>query len=153
MSDYLAGKAVRKITKGIAVERAAALIPQTDTESIFTVVGGKVLLLHIIGEVTVGIGNVANDTRLLFNPDDAAAGNLCADLDIDDDAAGTIYTITGTPANAMQDSVNVPVAQAAEIILKPGAIQLITDANSVVGQVAWTVIYVPIDDGAYVEVA
>lgn len=153
MSEFLAGKAVRKIVEGISVERAAALPPQTATENLFTVAGGRVLLKQIIGEVTTAIGNVANNTNLSFNPTDAAAGNMCAVVDIDNDALGTVYTITGTVATAMQKSTNVLVGQAAPHILKPGTIDLICAANSVTGAIKWTVIYVPIDDGAYIEVA
>jgi hypothetical protein len=153
MSQFLEGKSVRKVVEGIAVERATALPPQTATENLFTVAGGRVLLKQIIGEVTTAIGNVANNTNLSFNPTDGAAGNMCAVLDIDNDAVGTVYGITGTVATAMQDSVNVLLAQATPHILKPGTIDLICAANSVTGAIKWTVIYVPIDDGAYIEVA
>jgi hypothetical protein len=153
MSNYLEGRAVTKVAEGLIVERATALPPQTDTESLFAVVGGRVILKAIIGEVTTAIGNVANDTRLSFDPDDAAAGNMCANLDIDDDAAGTIYAITGTVANAMVASTDVVLRQATEHILKAGTIDLICAGSSVTGAIKWTVLYVPIDDGAYVEVA
>ena len=153
MSEFLAGKSVRKVVEGIAVERPTALPPQTTTESLFTVVGGRVLLKQITGEVTTAIGNVANNTRLSFNPDDAAVGNMCANEDIDNDAIGTVYGITGTVATALQKSTNVLVAQAAAHILKPGTIDLICAGNSVTGAIKWTIIYVPIDDGAFVEVA
>ena len=151
MSDYLEGKAVRKVVEGIVVERAAALPPQADTEDIFTVVGGRVLLKQIVGEVTDAIGNVANATNLEFDPDDAAAGDMCDTVDIDDDAAGTIYGITGTPAGNMVKSTDVLVAQAAAQILKPGVIQLTCVGASVDGAIKWSVLYVPIDDGAYIE--
>ena len=153
MSDFLAGKSVRKIVEGIEVNRASALPPQTDTANLFRVVGGRVLLKQILGEVTTAIGNVANNTRLSFNPDDAAAGNICANADIDNDAIGTVYGITGTVATALQKSTNVLVGQAAAHILKPGTIDLICAGNSGTGAIKWTVIYVPIDDGAYIEVA
>jgi hypothetical protein len=153
MSEFLAGKSVRKIVEGIEVERAAALPPQTATENLFTVAGGRVLLKQILGEVTTEIGNVANNTNLSFNPTDAAAGNMCAVADIDSDAVGTVYGITGTVATALQKSTNVLLGQVTPHILKPGTIDLICAASSVTGAIKWTVIYVPIDDGAYIEVA
>jgi len=153
MGDFLEGKSVRKIVEGIAVERAAALPPQTATGTLFNVAGGRVLLKQILGRVTTAIGNVANNTNLSHNPADGAAGNLCAVADIDNDAVGTVYGITGTVATALQKSVNVILAQATGQILKEGTIDLICAANSGTGAIKWTVIYVPIDDGAYIEVA
>ena len=153
MSDFLEGKAVRKVVEGIAVERAAALPPQGAREDIFTIAGGRVLLKQIIGEVTAAIGNVANATKLEFNPDDAARGDMCDTLDIDNDAVGTLYGITGTPAGDMVEATNVLLAQAAAQILKPGVIELNCAGSSVSGAIKWTVLYVPIDDGAYVETA
>jgi hypothetical protein len=153
MSQFLEGKSVRKVVEGIAVERPAALPPQTATANLFRVVGGRVLLKQIIGQVTTAIGNVANNTNLSFNPTDAAAGNMCAVADIDNDAIGTVYGITGTVATALQKSTNVLLGQVTSHILKPGTIDLICAANSGTGAIRWTVIYVPIDDGAYIEVA
>ena len=153
MANFYESKAARTVSLGLAVERAAALPPQTTLANLFTVVGGRVLLKQIIGEVTVEIGAVANNTNLEFNPDDAARGDLCAVLNITGDAVGTVYGITGTAANAMLDGTVTIAKQATELILKPGVIELHCAGASVTGAIKWTVIYVPIDDGAYVEVA
>ena len=153
MSDFLAGKAVRKIVKGIVVNRDTALPPQTGNEDIFTIVGGRVLLVQMLGEVTTEIGAVATNLRIRHDPTDGAVGNICADARIDTDAVGTIYGITGTVATALQKSTDALVAQAAETILKAGTINIITDDSTGTGSIKWTMLYVPIDDGAYVEVA
>ena len=153
MGNFYESKAARTVAMGLAVERAAALPPQTATEDLFRIEGGRVLLKQIVGEVTIEIGNVPNATNLEVNPDDAVAGDLCDTLDIDSDAVGTLYGITGTPANDMFDSTTVLAAQATPVILKEGAIELTCAGSSVTGAIKWTVIYVPIDKGAYVEVA
>lgn len=151
MGVFYESKAARTVAMGLAVERAAALPPQTDLDDLFNVVGGRVLLKQIVGEVTTEIGNVANNTNLEFNPDDAVVGDLCAVLDIDSDAVGTLYGITGTAANAMLDGTVIVAKQATELILKPGVIELHCAGSSLTGAIKWTVVYVPIDDGAYVE--
>lgn len=152
MSDYLEGKAVRKLHKGIAVSRATATLPQTATGTLFNVVGGRVMITEIIGEVTTAIQNQANNTRLVATPTGGAASNLCANLDIANDAIGTMYSITGTVGTAMQDDLGVAVGQTTPLIVKAGAIGLVCAASNT-GSVAWTICYVPIDDGAYVEAA
>jgi hypothetical protein len=153
MANFYESKAARTVAAGLVVERATALPPQTDLANLFTVVGGRVLLKEIIGEVTTQIGAVANNTNLEFNPDDAARGDLCAVLNITGDAVGTLYGITGTAATAMQEATVSLAKQATELILKPGVIELHCAGSSVTGSIKWTVVYVPIDDGAYIEAA
>lgn len=153
MSDFLAGKAVRKVVKGIVVNRDTDVPPQTANEDIFTIVGGRVLLVQILGEVTTVIGAGASNLRIRHNPTIGAVGNICADVAIANDAEGVIYGITGTVATAMQKSTDALVAQADELILQTGTINIIASGSTGTGSIKWSVLYVPIDDGAYVEVA
>ncbi len=141
---------------GIRVNRATAALPQTAAASLFTVSGGRVAITAILGEVTTVIQTQADNTKLTFDPDDAGATqDLCAVLDITADAVGTVYSITGTPATAMQDALNfLPPNKglANPVILKPGAIKLDCGASNT-GSVKWTIYYVPLDDGASVVAA
>src|SRR6185312_4831208 len=98
-ASFLAG------THGILVNRATASLPATTTASLFTISTGRILLTSIVGEVTTVIQTQADNTKLQFDPTDAGATqDLCAVLDITADAVGTMYSITGTPGTAMQDS-------------------------------------------------
>ncbi len=155
MSEYLAGKSVRKITEGILVNRAAALPPQTATEAIFTIVGGRVLIKAIFGLVTTQIGNVPTNTHLNHDPTVGAAAvlTLAAGTDIDNLAVGVQLVVTGDVTDALATSANVINAPEASFLLKAGTITVTTAANTVTGAISWHVIYVPIDDGAYIEVA
>lgn len=157
LQDALAaGEVAREMRLGKLVSRATANLPQTTTANLFTITTGRILLMGIFGEVTTVIQTQANNTKLVFDPDAAGASqDLCANLDITADAVGTIYSITGTPATAMQDALNfVPSSKmlAQPILLKPGAIAL-TCAASNTGQVKWDVFYIPVDDGATVAAA
>ena len=51
MSEYLAGKSLRKLLKGKKVERATATLPQTTAAPIFNILGGRVAMIGILGEV------------------------------------------------------------------------------------------------------
>lgn len=141
---------------GQKVERATAALPQSTAAALFTVSTGRILLTSVIGEVTTVIETQADATKLTFDPTDAGATqDLCATLDITADAVGTMYSITGTPATALQDSLNfVPSSKmmAQPIILKPGSI-LLDCAASNTGSVKWTLAYWPIDTGAAVAAA
>lgn len=142
--------------RGMKTERATAALPQTATSTLFTITGGRILLTEIIGEVTTVIQTQADNTKLTFDPTDAGATqDLCAVLDITGDAVGTMYSITGTPATAMQDSLNfLPPSKTLTkaIILKPGAI-LLDCAASNTGAVKWSACWVPIDGNARLAAA
>src|SRR5688572_28180428 len=92
---------------GRVVERATAALPPTTASALFTVSTVRVSVTSNVGEVTTVIQTRANNTMIEFSPTDAGATqDLCAVLDIAADAVGTMYSITGTPATAMQDELN-----------------------------------------------
>lgn len=156
MSTLIQGDQLRALLCGVKVQRATAALPQTAAGALFTVTGGKVLVTSLIGEVTTVIQTQADNTKLTFDPTDAGATqDLCAVLDVTADAVGTLYSVTGTPATAMQDALNfLPPNKglAQPIVLKPGSI-LLDCAASNTGSVKWDLCYVPLDNGASVAAA
>ena len=147
-----AGKETREGVK-IATQTAQAL-PQSTAEAIFNV-KNRVKILSIVGEVTTDIQNQANNTKLIASP--SAAGlsdvDLCSTVDIANDSDETIYTITGTLANALQKNANgVIQAQADPVIVPEGSIDLSCSASNT-GEVKWYVEYVPVDFGGRVFAA
>lgn len=156
MSTLISGDQLRSLLVGVRVARATAALPQTTTSTLFTISTGQVLLTSIFGEVTTVIQTQANNTKLTFDPTATGASqDMCAVLDITADAVGTIYSITGTAATALQDSLNwVPSNKmlAQPILLKPGAI-LLDCAASNTGSVKWTASYIPYEPGASMAAA
>ena len=144
---------LRSIIMGSKVERATADLPQTTAAAIFNVIGGRVCITEILGEVTTAIQNQANNTKLTANPTTGTSVDMCAVLSIANDEVGTLYGITGTVADAMT-GVNAGLVpeQAKGIIINTGTIDLDCAASNT-GKVKWTVLYYPIDDGAYVTAA
>ena len=156
MSNYLEGKAVLKVVEGLKVVRPAAAVPAgATTGNLFTVVGGRVIVKQIVGTISVQMGAGANVVSLNYDPDDGAAGDLtlAAGPDLAAAAAGTMLVPTGAVGAALATSVNVINEQAAGFVLKPGVITMTCSAGPADGRITWSVIYVPIDDGAYIEVA
>lgn len=132
------------------VTKAAANLPQTTQSALFTITGGRIRILGIYGEVTTVIETKANNTKLISNPTVGADVDLCATNDITADAVGTIYTITGTFANAMVATTSGAVPdQAAKVVVAAGTIDLSCDASST-GQTKWVLQYEAIDPGVTV---
>ena len=130
--------------------RGAANLPQTAQVPYFQVAGGRILLHGIIGLVTTGIQDAANNARLIMNPAAAADVDLCADLNIKNDAIGTMYSITGTLGDAMVESTSgVAPMQAKPTIVPVGTIDFKCDASKT-GQTSWVVLWEAIDAGAVV---
>jgi hypothetical protein len=146
---------------GQRVDRAAALLPQTATQTIFTVSGGRVVLTGVLGEVTVILGATATSLNLVHTPTVGTVGDLCAAMVCTSDAVGTLYSITGVPADLMSaekiGGVVAPVDYNTGWMLRPlvlpvGNLGLKASANDT-GQVKWSVVWVPFDDGARVVAA
>jgi hypothetical protein len=150
---YVAGQT--RLDGVIHVYRATDTLPQTTTEDIFTV-HGRIKLLNIIGTVTTIIQTQTNNVKLISDPDSTTAGvatDLCAQADITGDAVDSILYITGTLANALQESaVGAQLYQATPLIIPKGKIQLYADASST-GSIKWNLEYIPLEPGAWVTPA
>jgi len=134
------------------VERASAALPQTAQTPYFTV-SGRVLITRIVGEVTSDLGAVATNLKLIANPTVGADVDLCTAVGVASDAAGTLYTITGTLADAMIATTSGAVqAQPDAVLVADGSIDLDADANDT-GETKWAVHYIPLDNGASVSAA
>ena len=132
------------------VERAAANLPQSAQEPIFTISGGRVMLLVLIPEITTAIQNQANTTSVYVNPSSGpdtlvwSLGNiqgLAADRFFGYDQGGSAAIATSV--------VPFPLNQT---MVPEGTIDLSCPASNT-GQIKWTLVYKPIDAGATVVAA
>ncbi len=154
MTVMLDASSIRAVTHGTLVERATAALPQTTDDALFTITGGRIRVVSLIGEVTTVIQTQANATKLKFNPTATGADqDLCATLDITADAVGTLYGITGTVTDAMVDDLLIVNGDlASPLVLSEGDIELDCAASNT-GSVAWTLVYTAIDSDATVAAA
>ena len=135
------------------VNRTTSNTPQSTQTPYFTVAGGEVLILGIYGEVTTILEAGANSIKLVANPTTGADVDMCVALDTDTDAAGTMYNITGTPADAMVATTSgAMTSQASGIVVAAGTIDLDATASKT-GLTKWMLHYVPIDSGATITAA
>jgi len=151
-------------TVGTKVPRVAdADCPQNAWREIFTVSNGSVLMTMLVGKRTIVQAGGASNLDLQSNPTAVGAVSaLCAPTVITADAIGTLYTITGVPADGCYAAVGgVPGGMAGGLaaqgfhgwIIPSGAIEWRESAAAGTGAVQWTMFYVPIDPGAVVAAA
>lgn len=153
MSNFITGKVLRELIKGMKVERATAALPAGTTDSIFTITGGRVAIRQIVGEVTTVIQTQACNLKLTGNPTTGTAVDICADLNISADEAGALYGISGLNSDALIGiNAGAVPGQVRDVVLNIGTLDIETSATNT-GSIKWTVLYVPIDDGAAIEAA
>jgi hypothetical protein len=137
---------------GIRVDRATATLPQTTAAAIFNIVGGRVQVTGILGEVTTILGAVGN-MSLESNPTTGTTAALCAVLAAGALEAGTLLSISGLKATAMYGvDAGGTAMQHIPVALPEGTLDLRLSASST-GSVKWSIWYVPLDDGAYITAA
>ena len=137
------------LQEGVVINYNKALAQGGDL-AIFTVSGGPVEIVSITGEVTTAVQNQANASLLKVNPTVGADTDICAALDIDNSAVGTVFSITGTLANAMiATAAGTLIAQANNVYCPVGDIELECAASNT-GNVTWRLRYRPLDPDAVV---
>jgi hypothetical protein len=138
---------------GFATDRATAALPQTAQSAIFTVAGGRIAVLGLIGEVTTVIQTQADNLSVVSNPTTGTDVALCAVLNISAKEVGTLFGITGTFADALVGAnAGATVLCDRPVVLPIGTIDLLTSASNT-GSVKWRLIWVPVDDAATVTAA
>lgn len=157
MSVLVQGNQLRALLLGVRVEKATMSAPQSTSTDVFTVSGGKVVLTSLTGVVTTAVGATTVNYNLTHTPTGGSAADLVAATACTSDAVGTIYTMTGVPADTFGDSAvadadDVPVTQYGWLLDRPmvlpaGALKWKTSASTT-GAVTWTATYIPLDDGA-----
>lgn len=130
-------------------------LPQSTAEALVNVVGGKILLEGVFGEVTTVIQTQTNNAKLVADPTTGADVDLCATLDITGDAVGTMYRITGDLSDAMEAATSGAqelLGDYKPVVVAPGAIDLSCSASST-GAVKWVFLWRALDPYAKLEVA
>ena len=140
------------ITQPKIVSRDTATLPENTQTPYFTV-SGRVLITQIVGEVTGECSGTATNIKLVANPTVGADVDLCAVVAIASNTVGTLYTITGTLADAMVATASGAVqAQLAPILVAAGTIDLDASATNT-GKTKWTLHYIPLDADSTVVTA
>jgi hypothetical protein len=149
---------VRLLALGHRVRRAAAQPPSTTTANIFTVTGGRIRIVQLIGEYTVAPGVVANTILAQYKA--TVAGSAAVALSIASAAlSGAVKTsqlwLPAAPGSAMSSNL---LGQGGQItflsnVFPPGAVQITTGGSQTNARIQWDLYYVPVDLGVSVVAA
>ena len=143
----------------IHVLTSARSLPQSTTDVIFKVRGGRVWVRLLIGEVTTVIQGTDPVLKVSSQKLDAAMTatvgttyDIASTLDLSSDEVGTIYTVEGDGTAIVSPQVaGAGYFGALDGFIAPrGQIYLTTGASKT-GATKWDLWYLPLDEGAYVE--
>lgn len=156
--DAITGSISPNAHLGAKVSRTPADIFDGTTTALFTVSGGRVLITHIELEVSgAAVDNTTSNTKLTMNPTVGTDRDICANLDVDSDELGSVYSITGVASDALQGgSGGGTVGMTNKGVVAPeGTIDLVSAADAgtggaLVGAEVW---YIPLDAGASIAAA
>jgi len=150
MASEISGKAQLRNNFGIKVERAAAVLPATGNQTIFTVAGGRVIVTGIVGEVTTVMTATATNVKVTaVGTTSTVATDMCANTAVTSLAVGNLFAAT-TPGSAGQTGSAVSLNN--ETVVPVGVIRITTDATNT-GAMKWLITYIPLDTGASITAA
>ena len=135
---------------GIRVHRPAELL--TNAEDLFTIVGGNCFVSLFLGEVSTANVDSSADLAIQAFPTTGSSTIIAAELVIDSDEIGTLYTVEGLAADLVQTGSSGSVQGPEQgFVVAPGVIEATIDDGS--GYHGFTLWYVPLETGAYIEIA
>jgi hypothetical protein len=142
---------------GYKVTRSAADIFDGTQVPVFTVATGKVLLTAFYLEVSAAaVDNSASNLTILTNPTVGTDATIAAALNVQADESGSIYSLSGTFADAVTGGSGGGAAgMARPVVVDVGTLDVATTVDvgtggALVSAVMW---YFPLEDGATVAAA
>lgn len=138
------------VDQWIRVSRPSDTTPQTATETLFEVEGGRILMKALVGEVTVVQGATASNLSIVIDSDAGAADDLASAVATANDAVGIMYTVEGDGTALLKAGIGWGQAcLGLGVVIAPGAIRL-TASGSNTGEIKWDLYFLPLDEAAYV---
>ena len=153
MQSPLPGAAHTELVLGKHVARATQDVFTGAEKALFNVVGGRVLVTQLLGEVTTIVQNQACNFKFQANPTTGTTNDLSADVSVQAAEVGTLISLVGTAATAtvLGKSGGV-IGMTSPMVVAVGTIACLTSADNT-GSAKFDVWYVPLDEGAYIEAA
>lgn len=155
MTTIVKNKDVRLISAGIAVSRATSLVAQTLT-SLFTISGGRIILVALVGELTVANDSTATTISLGHTSTVGSAGSQAAALAsataITSKEIGTKIGLGATVGAALVVGTNAstPLLLPPRQVVGQGDITYTGAVGAGTASVKYDLVYIPLDAGAQV---
>lgn len=146
------------INQWIQVTQPARVLPQSTTDIIFRVFGGRVLVHKLLGTCTVVLTATDPGYSLASKALDNASAvigtgtALCSTVNLASLEVGGMVVGIGTGGAAVKNNAGASISTAGtvEFILPQGEVYINTTGSNTTGQMKHDMWYQPLDPGAYV---
>jgi len=158
-SSPVAGSGQAFLDQAIHVTRGALVVPQSTTEQLFLVKGGRVRIKGLVGEVTTIMTATDPVMKVSSQKLDAAqtatvgtAVDVASTVDISSLEVGGFVFVEGDGTAAVKSNAGAAFigTNSGQWVAPAGQIYITTTANNVTGQMKWDLWYQPLDEGAFV---
>ncbi len=135
---------------GLHCVKAAATLPASTDQTLFTVSGGNVFVNLLIGEVTVAIQSTDPVLTVVANPTIGTNVTLASTVDSKSLEVGGWLFVEGDGSGIVIGNAGmIPMTGQYNFVVGIGAI-LLHSAATKTGATKWELFYVPLDEGATV---
>src|SRR5258708_7722576 len=154
MTTLIKNVDVRTISAGLYLGNALhATLPQTAAQNLYTITGGRILVVALTGQVTAAIGAVVTSLSGNNTPPVGTATVIAAAAAVTSKEVGTLLGLPLTPGSALVVGANagaaVQVPGHQGWLIQPGTISVTTTASTT-GGISYDLVYIPYDGGAQV---
>lgn len=155
MTTIIQNKDVRLISAGIMVSKATSLVAQTLT-SLFTISGGRIILVSLVGELTVANDSTATTITIGHTSTVGSVGSsavaLASSTAITSKEIGTKIGLGTTAGGALVVGTNAstPLILPPRQVIGQGDITYTGGVGAGTASIKYDLIYVPLDVGAQV---
>lgn len=138
------------INLGFNAKKAAAVLPASGNQTIFTITGGRCLVTLLVGEVTTACDATGTNLKVTSVPTTGSAVDVAANLAIASFELGAILIVEGDGTAIIGASAGAGFAPALTGIrwVVPIGILRITTSATNAGATKWDIFYFPLDAGA-----
>lgn len=155
MTEIIDGKKYEAIEDmmGKAISTGAQIVTGGSVANIFTITGGPIEVVALVGEVTTAVSANPCAMKLIMDPTAGADTDMCATVDIDGFVINSWISLDGTILNAAVQAIPgaaLPLGIGMDIplILPPGTIDMnLANNNPTTGAITWYLRYKPLVTG------
>lgn len=141
------------IARGFTAAKAAAVLPASGNQTIFTITGGRCLVSLLLGQVTTLCDATATNLKVTSVPTTGSAVDVAANLAVANFEAGALLVVEGDGTALIGTSAGAGFAPAlvtVQWVVPVGVLRITTSATNV-GATKWDIWYHPLDVGASIS--
>ena len=144
--------AYRDLMFAIKTNRDAAVLPDTAYGALFTITGGRIIVMGMIGEVTTIMDGTATNLKVTATPTTGTAVDVATNVAVANKEVGCLIGFYTFGAALVASNAGAAPIGATPFVVPIGTLGITTSATQT-GACKWSLFWAPLDDDASVAAA